>query len=104
MVTKVLKRTAHYASMAWHASRLRNAKSTSQSLDARHQLVARMGRSHGLPQKLGQMLSVSRKDRDGEDMTSAAEFASLQEHAEALSWDNVRPILQTAWGRPPEQL
>jgi len=61
--------------------------------EARRMLVQRMGSLKGLPQKLGQNLSLH-------DNASAHEFEPLTEASEALPFEVVEQLLTERWGRP----
>ena len=95
MAVKTLQRMTGYAAMARDAYRLRSADEEHVRAQVRSHLITRMGKMRGLPQKLGQMLSLS--DPDGQD-ESAKQFATLQEQAEPLPLDVVRPVVESAWG------
>ena len=86
-----LNRWLGYAGLArdgWRA--VRAGQETKQQ--AQKHLAARLGRLRGLPQKIGQMLSLA------EDEATAAAFAPLREHAPALPWQQIKPRLQQEWG------
>lgn len=93
MNTTLLRRAAGYAGLARHARNARSADETVR-VNARLHLAARMGKLRGLPQKIGQMLSMS----DASDEADA--FAPLGDRAEPLPFRTIEPILREAWGRP----
>lgn len=66
--------------------------------NARKHLALRLGRLHGLPQKIGQMLSMS------DDRTAADAFVNLTDSAEALPFDVIGPILERSWGKAIESV
>jgi predicted unusual protein kinase regulating ubiquinone biosynthesis (AarF/ABC1/UbiB family) len=53
-----------------------------------------MGKLRGLPQKIGQILSMSG------DADRATIFDGLTDGAEPIGFDEIRPMLEAAWGRP----
>ncbi|MEO1982676.1 MAG: AarF/UbiB family protein, partial [Fuerstiella sp.] len=54
----------------------------------------------GLPQKLGQMLSFSL----GHEEQAVDQYATLQQGAEPLALEVVRPVMEAAWGCPLEDV
>ncbi len=106
MSVPTLQRTAGYAKMAWQARKLKLASEADQQAKARSRLVQDMARLHGLPQKLGQMLSVSRRSEDDDKANESAldGFRSLQENGEALPWEELVPVLHAAWEKDPGQV
>ncbi len=99
MALSTIRRMTGYVGLARDAYRLRRADDEQVQELARRHLIQRMGKLRGLPQKLGQMLSFSH----GQDDVSAEDFSALNESAQPLPVDAVRPLLTTAWGGPPEQ-
>lgn len=65
---------------------------------AQSHLVNRLGKLHGLPQKMGQMLSFSWSE------PSANPFAKLQDKGTALPLHEIRPLLERAWNRPVDSV
>ncbi|MDJ0838991.1 MAG: AarF/UbiB family protein [Acidobacteriota bacterium] len=61
---------------------------------ARQHVAERMGRLRGLPQKLGQTLSMSG------DPDKAETFEPLTEHGSAMSFGEVTAALSREWGKP----
>ncbi len=90
----VISRSVGYADLARHARTA--AKSTDDTIrdNARRHLVERMGKLRGLPQKVGQMLSMS------DDAEKAEAFANLTDNAEPIPFDQIQPILEAAWNNP----
>lgn len=91
MTGAVLKRTLGYADLALKARKLRKSSNDEVAARARALLVDRMGKLRGLPQKMGQLLSM------GGDEDLAAAFDKLTEHAEPLLFDEIEPVLRDAW-------
>lgn len=89
----LLQRAAGMVRLGSSAIRLR----TADSARARSALVATMGRMHGLPQKVGQILSMSSRD-------SAEDFQVLENAAEPIEFAIVRKELERAWNRPIERV
>ncbi len=90
----LLMRSIGYADMARHAATLRRACDDIVRDNARRHLAARMGRLRGLPQKVGQILSMS---ADG----AAGAFDGLCEQAEPVPLEAVLSELESAWGFDP---
>ena len=88
-----LKRTFDLARMAGDAWKLRRATDRSVAQQARRTLVARMGRLRGIPQKIGQILSMSSTE-------SSAEFLPLTDQVSPLPFSTIRHCLTLAWERP----
>lgn len=97
MKSGMLTRGAGYIDMARHGRRLRSADEAVRAHAQRH-LAARMGRLRGLPQKIGQMLSMSADDG------KADAFAPLTDHAEPLPLADIEAILRESWGRDPKEI
>ncbi len=64
--------------------------------NARLHLVQRLGRLRGLPQKMGQILSMS------EDEETADAFAPLTDSAEPVPLEALLPVMAEQWKREPE--
>lgn len=94
MPLETLSRWTGYADLALSARRVSTANSPELTTIARTHLAERMGRMHGLPQKLGQIMSMS----DHEE--KAQSFSPLQQSAAALPFSTVKTLLETAWGEP----
>ena len=103
MVTRSLRRMVEYAGLARDVYKLRHADEEQVSAAARKHLIERMGKMRGLPQKLGQLLSFSHAGEE-DDPLAAADYARLQEAAEPLPLEVVRPLMEAAWGRPLEKV
>ena len=61
---------------------------------ARRHLIQRMGKLRGLPQKIGQILSMS------EETEGASAFQPLTDNAQPLPFTEIEPVLEKAWGAP----
>lgn len=92
-----LRRLGGYAGLAADAARVGRTQRVEFKGRATDYVVQRMGRLRGLPQKLGQMLSVSTTSAD-----APKHYAALQEAADPLPWTTVKPLLESAWSRPVE--
>lgn len=93
MVFTAIERTFRHAAAAHAAGRLRRAVDERSRSKARQLLASRLGRLHGIPQKIGQMLSFA-----GGDAVAAFEFGALQDQAEPCPLDALLPQLERAWG------
>lgn len=94
----LLGRASDYVGLARDALRLRRATDDAARDAARRHLADRMGRLRGLPQKIGQILSMSGGDE------AADAFVDLRAGGEPLPFDEIRPALESAWGRPIESV
>lgn len=92
--TVLLGRSLSYAGLAKDLAVLKRTNDATVRGNARLHLAQRMGRLHGLPQKMGQIMSMSA------DAEKATAFTGLTDSAEPLPLDVVRPILEGAWGGP----
>jgi len=89
-----ITRGLDYARLGLAARRLRKATDDAVRDHARRHLAERMGRLRGLPQKIGQILSMS------DDDAKAVAFAELRDAAEPLPFEEIEPILSESWGCP----
>ncbi len=92
--TGILKRGTGYLDLAYQARTAAKTSDPQVRENARLHLVERMGRLRGLPQKMGQMLSLS------DDADQARAFAPLTDAAQPLPFDEIQPILERAWQAP----
>lgn len=92
-------RLGNYLGLAKDGWRLSRARTDEARRRARKHLIERMGRLRSLPQKLGQIIGFSTGD-----LASAEDFAAIQESAEPLPLQTVRPILESEWGQPLERV
>lgn len=99
MLTQSAARIGDYVGMAKAGFQLRGEPSETVRLRARRQMIERMGRLRGLPQKLGQTLGFLLGDP-----ASAQDQARLRERAQPLPLSKVRPILESQWGQPLDQV
>ncbi len=98
MPSSTLGRAVAYADMARQMHRIKKSTDEVRAERARALLAQRMGRLRGLPQKVGQLLSMS------DDDVRADTFGDLNDHAEPLPFDDVQPLLEAAWGKPLEDV
>lgn len=94
MQSSLISRGIGYADLALQARKLKKGDDVVRS-NARKHLAARMGKLRGLPQKIGQILSMSG------DEQKAADFADLTDNAEPLPFAEIEAVLNQAWGRTP---
>ena len=90
-----LGRALEIAKLARLGHKLRRATEESVLQNARIHLVERMGKLRGLPQKMGQILSMSA------DEEVANDFRPLTDAAQALPTETILAVLEDAWGFPP---
>jgi len=93
-------RLASYAQLAWHAHQLRSTSNEQVRARARRHLVERLGKMRGLPQKLGQLLSVA--DATPDDF--ADDLTTLQDNGDPSPWAQIEPLLAAAWQCPIHQV
>ncbi len=98
MLATWLKRGPGYLDLARQAWRARSARDPAVRDAARRHLATRLGRLRGLPQKIGQILSMAG------DEQHAAPFAALRESAEPLPAEEFLAALREAWNAEPETL
>jgi predicted unusual protein kinase regulating ubiquinone biosynthesis (AarF/ABC1/UbiB family) len=98
MLTTQIKRSFGAAQAARAAMRVKTATTDAARIAAQRHLVDRLGRLHGLPQKVGQMLSFSWKE------TEPSALAPLQNAAEPLPLADLLPAIQAAWKAPVESV
>lgn len=91
MRSGILSRAVGYADLARHAGTLKRSTDDAVRQNARIHLAQRMGKLRGLPQKMGQILSMS------DDEERAAAFAPLGDNAEPMPFQEIRPLLEEAW-------
>ena len=89
----ILNRTWDYIDLARQSFKLRGGDERVRDA-ARAHLAARMGRLRGLPQKIGQILSMNAIDGDADP------FAPLTNAADPLQFDVIAPLLESAWRKP----
>ncbi len=79
---------------------LKKIRSTDETVrrNASIHLSERLGRLRGLPQKMGQLLSMS------SDSATAEAFTSLAESAAPVGLDQLLPVLAEQWGRDPGEV
>lgn len=98
MSPATIKRAASYVGLARDAWAMRRAGDAVQSRIAARHVAERLGRMRGLPQKLGQMLSLA---GDADSAAPQREFDSLRDAAEPLPLETVLPLLEEAWEIDP---
>ncbi len=94
MRKSVIGRSVGYASIAKHMRTAKRASNEQVRDNARHHLAERMGKLRGLPQKIGQILSMS----DDDEVADA--FSDLRDNVEPLPFSNIEPVLEKTWGGP----
>lgn len=90
----LIQRSVGYAQMANDMRKIKRATDDTVLENARKHLAQRMGKLRGLPQKIGQIMSMS------EDLSKADAFADLNDQAEPLPFDVIQPILEKTWEGP----
>jgi len=91
-----LKRSLQLTGLAKDMAMLGASQHRLNEAKAREHLIDRLGRLHGLPQKMAQILSLN--ELSSHDQT----FTALTEHAATLPFAEVQAILQAELGQAPE--
>ena len=91
-----LTRSARLVGAGLAGLRVRLARSPEVRERARAHAARRLGRLRGLPQKVGQLLSL--REEGGEA------FEGLREAAEPLPLADLLPLAEEAWGRPAQEI
>lgn len=91
MKSKVLTRSPGYIGLARDMRAIAKTSDEVVKTNARKHLAQRMGKLHGLPQKIGQIMSMSG------DTAAADPFAGLSDSAQAIPLEQVRAILEQSW-------
>lgn len=98
--TQPVSRTGRAGSLA--GAGLRSGASRLLGAAARRKaeslLADRFGELRGLPQKIGQVLSM------GSDAERAGRFESTREAGAQVPLEDLRPVIEAAWGRPIEEV
>ena len=89
------RRAAGLARAGLQRVKLRRGADEAVRRNAERHIAQRLGRLRGLPQKMGQLLSMS------EDVETAAAYQPLTGSAEPVDLDQLLPVLEQAWGRDP---
>lgn len=92
-----IKRSIDLVRLGQSAIKLRSVQDDTAAAHARATLIERMGKLRGLPQKLGQILSMG-------SGASADDFRPLTNHAPALEFWAIQNELEEVWGRPIEEV
>jgi len=96
MKSKVLTRTPGYIGLAKDMRTVAKSSDEVVKTNARKHLAQRMGKLHGLPQKIGQIMSMSN------DATAANPFAGLSDNAQPIPLKQVRAVLEESWKTSPD--
>lgn len=94
MLTSRLKRNWNRAEVAGVALTAKFAPGGAARAAAKRLLADRLGRLHGLPQKVGQMLSFSWTEQE------ASPFRGLQDQGSPLPLAEICQLLEASWNRP----
>ena len=97
MRQSLVGRGVGYVDLARQARKMRSKDETVRANAQKH-LSMRLGKLRGLPQKIGQILSMSRD----EDLAEATQ--NLTDGAEPLPFREVEPILRETWELPVEDV
>lgn len=90
----ILQRSVGYVQMANDMRKIKGATDETVLQNARLHLAQRMGKLRGIPQKIGQMMSMS------DDDFKADSFSELNDQAEPLPFNIVQEQLEKAWEQP----
>ncbi len=95
MKKHVLSRSWAITQLGFQARKLKKSEEDRVKASARDYLIQSMGRLKGLPQKVGQILSMS--SQQGLDN----EFVTLTNRGEAVGLDIILDVLKSTWGKDP---
>ena len=98
MKKTLVQRAGGYLGMANDMRKIKRTNDNAVRSNAQRHLAQRMGKLRGLPQKIGQILSMS------DDNDSADAFSDTRENAEPLPWSTMLPVLEKAWGCPVDSV
>jgi len=98
MKKNLIKRSVGYAAMAGDMWKLKRSDSETVIANARRHLSERMGKLHGLPQKIGQIMSMS------SDVAQAVPFKELFDQAQPMPFTIVSKVLADAWQASPDSM
>ncbi len=96
MQSNLLSRASGLIGLARTAKTYKGAVDDASRDSARSHLVQRMGKLRGLPQKLGQILSMNCDESEA--------FDCLTDHAEPLPLEVIASVLEERWGKPLEEV
>lgn len=94
----LLQRSVGYVQMANDMRKIKNTSDETVLQNARRHLAQRMGKLRGIPQKIGQIMSMS------DDDFKAESFSGLNDQAEPLSFEIVQQQLEKAWQQPIDMI
>ncbi len=94
----ILTRSVGYVDLARRARQAKHGTDEIIRDNARIHLAERMGKLRGLPQKIGQILSMS------EDTDGAGAFQTLTDSAQPLPFTEIEPVLERAWNSPLDRV
>ena len=95
MQKNFISRSVGIAKLGWKARSLKQSEETRVQAAARDYLIQSMGKMKGLPQKVGQILSMSFNPDDENN------FVPLVNQGEPLALAVVLDLLNTGWGQDP---
>ncbi len=96
MKSNVLTRAPGYIGLAKDMRNVARSSDEVIKTNARKHLAQRMGKLHGLPQKIGQIMSMSK------DSAAADPFAGLSDNAQAIPLEEFRAVLEQSWKTDPD--
>lgn len=98
MSNSLLSRTWDYVELARQAFKLRTSSEEHIRESAREHLALRMGRLRGLPQKIGQIMTMTAAAGDQPDP-----FTPLTNAAQPLPFDEIKQLIEQAWNSPLDE-
>lgn len=96
--TSKIRRAFNLTKAGFASAALRRETDETIRNNARLHLVERLGKLRGLPQKMGQILSMS------DDADTADAFATLTDHAEPVPLEELVGVLRESWGQSHETI
>ena len=95
---KTLARGTQYIGAGLAAWRAGHAGSEASQRKAHAHLAQRLGRLRGLPQKVGQLMSL------GDFGAEANPYEHLREASDPVDFEILKPVIEEEWGRPIQEV
>jgi predicted unusual protein kinase regulating ubiquinone biosynthesis (AarF/ABC1/UbiB family) len=93
----IVKRLFGYSDLILQSYKIRHSDDEKIKQEALQKLSKTMGKMHGLPQKIGQLISMS-------DSSSAEDFKALGDQSNTLSLEEFKKYLSKAWQKNCEDV
>jgi len=93
----IIKRFFGYGDLILQSYKIRKADSEEKRETAYKKLTESMGKLHGLPQKVGQLMSMS-------SQASSQHFKDLENNSNEMPFNKIKDILKKTWGKNIEDV